>query len=405
MDQEPKTILIVDPDEAVLSSIKRVIRHRKREWRVLTSTSGENALKLLEENPADAVISDLKLTDMEGTAFFEKVKERHPSVIRIVTASTPEEGSAIASTGKVHQYLQKPFDSEILVNILDRSFEMRRVFKGKNILEIISSTSSIPSLPQLYLELTEKLNDPDVSSKEIGKLIQKDPGMSAKILQLVNSAFFGLYGKVGDPARAVTILGTDTVKALVLTYGVFTKISPRKVSACKMEDFWLHNIYVASLSKVIGMKECLLDTICQNDIFTAGVLHDVGKLLFVDKLTDQYARLLRENKGPLVEAEINEFGCHHGEVGAYLLQLWGLPDKIVEAVLWHHGPLDMLRRAGLVPCLVWLSDQIVNAVTRNEESLEAILEKSRSCVEIKGSLLDYQEYCQRLVEGGQGEGI
>lgn len=394
-----KTILILDTDEILLASLKRLLRQRKKEWQVVTFTSGHSALGYLKDHHADAVITDVILQDMDAINFLREIKRRHPSTIRIVAASRPEEGSSMASGGEAHQYLQKPFDSEVLIGLLERSLEMREILKSEKIKNVVARVSNIPSMPQFYLELTEKLNDPNASSKEIGRLIQRDPGMSAKVLQLVNSAFFGLYGKVADPVRAVTMLGTETLKALALTYGVFKQINPKKVEACKMGDFWDHNLYVASLTKAMGMKECLLDTICQGDAFTSGLLHDIGKLLFVDNLTKEYARLISELNGPLVEAEIKEFGCHHGEVGAYLLSLWGLPDKIVEAVLWHHGPIEKLLKAGIVPSLVWLADRLVNKVTKKEEYGER-LEEIIDLVGVQGDIRAYEEFCQRIVEGG-----
>lgn len=399
MIKKDKTILILDTDEILLASLKRLLRQQRREWEVLTFTSGDMALRHLKENPADAVITDVILQDMDGITFLRALKRAHPSIIRIVAASRPEEGHSMASGGEAHQYLQKPFDSQILIGLLERSFEMREILRSHKIRNVVARISNIPSMPQFYLELIEKLNDPNASSKDIGRLIQRDPGMSAKVLQLVNSAFFGLYGKVADPVRAVTVLGTETIKALALTYGVFKQINPKKVEACRMNDFWHHNLYVASLTKALGMKECLLDTICQGDVFTSGILHDIGKLLFVDNLTKEYAKLMSELKGPLVEAEIEEFGCHHGEVGAYLLSLWGLPDKIVEAVLWHHGPIERLIKAGIVPSLVWLADRLVNKVTKKEQYGKS-LEEVSSLIGIQGDLTAYEEFCQRLVEGG-----
>lgn len=399
MTEITKTILILDTDEILLASLKRLLRQRKKDWQVFTFTYGNSALGYLKDNPADAVVTDVVLQDMDGIRFLRELKRRHPSIIRVVAASRPEEGSSMASGGEVHQYLQKPFDSDILIGLLERSLEMREILKSEKIRNLVARISDIPSMPQLYLELAERLNDPNASSKEIGRLIQRDPGMSAKVLQLVNSAFYGLYGKVADPVRAVTVLGTETIKALALTYGVFKQINPKKVEACNIGDFWSHSLYVASLTKALGVKECLLDTICQGDVFTSGILHDIGKLLFVDNLTEEYANLITKLQGPLVEAEINQFGCHHGEVGAYLLSLWGLPDKIVEAVMWHHGPTERLVKAGTVPSLVWLADRLVNKVTAKEdygESLEEII----ALIGIQGDLTAYEEFCKKLVEEG-----
>ncbi|MFN3534513.1 MAG: HDOD domain-containing protein [Desulfatiglandales bacterium] len=405
MGDETKTIILLDIDEILLASFERFFRRVKREWNLIPTTSGYKALEIMAQRHVDAVVCDLRLKDMDGIAFLKEVKKRYPSVIRIVAASTPQESFSLASGGEVHQYLQKPFNSELLIKILERSFRIREVLKSQRVVEIATRITTLPSLPQLYLELVHRLNDPNVSLREIGLLIQKDPGMSAKVLQLVNSAFFGLYSKVADPIRAVTILGTETVKSLALTYGVFKQISLRKVEACNLGDFWYHNILVASLTKNIGMRECLLDTVCQNDVFTAGLLHDIGKLVFADNLLNQYSRLMRENGPPLPEKEAREFGCHHGEVGAYLLQLWGIPDKIVEAVLWHHGPLERLREAGIVPSLVWLANEIVNKVVKGDEDFGRIDNSLILDLGIEGGLGEYVEYAKRMLKGGYLEGV
>jgi HD-like signal output (HDOD) protein len=206
--------------------------------------------------------------------------------------------------------------------------------------KVISQVDSLPSLPSLYAELVDALGSPDTSVRQIGEIISKDVGMAAKVLQLVNSAFFGLCQHVSSPAQAATLLGLETIKALVLSVQIFSAFKESDLPGFPLERLWKHSMMTGLVAKGIAQKE-EADRATIDDTFMAGLLHDSGKLVLASKFPQQYAQalgLVRRESIPLCKAEIEVFEATHSEVGAYLMGLWGLPDSILEPLAFHHTP-------------------------------------------------------------------
>ncbi|MEW6660229.1 MAG: HDOD domain-containing protein [Thermodesulfobacteriota bacterium] len=164
--------------------------------------------------------------------------------------------------------------------------------------------------------------------------------MKLKILQLVNSAFFGYCRHISSPAQAVELLGLETVKALVLSAKIFSQMDRSSMTVLAMDRIWAHRLATGVFAKTIATAE-KCERAVADDAFMAGMLHDVGKLILAVNLPKQYKEALagpRGNGASVLEAERQAFGVTHAEVGAYLLSLWGLPFPIVEAVAFHHVP-------------------------------------------------------------------
>lgn len=218
--------------------------------------------------------------------------------------------------------------------------ELREVFRDESLVKLLTQVQSLPSLPGVYAEMLAELQSDEMSVKRIGEIISKDLAMVAKVLQLVNSAFFGLPRSISDPAQAVTLLGADTVKTLVLGVGVFSQFNEDDTEGFDFEVLWEHSIRSAAIAKRIAMEECA-DRRAADDAFTGALLHDVGKLILAQGFPKRYSAALDDAAKRGIEhthAERETFGSTHAEVGAYLLALWGLPDAIVTAVAYHHSP-------------------------------------------------------------------
>jgi HD-like signal output (HDOD) protein len=199
---------------------------------------------------------------------------------------------------------------------------------------------TLPSLPTLYLELLEAVQDPRGTLERVGDIMSRDIGMTAKMLQLVNSAFFGLRRHVSSPAEAVKLLGLDTIKALVLSLQIFSRFDQKREGAFSLDALWQHSLATSTCAKRIAQEEHQ-DRHVADHAFMAGLLHDVGTLVLVANLPELYSAALvqaHEQGITVWEAERALLGTTHAEVGAYLLGLWGLPDPIVEALAFHHCP-------------------------------------------------------------------
>jgi len=291
----------------------------------------------MEKEEFDVVVSDMRMPGMDGAELLTQIQKRYPHSIRIMLTGQADEESTLRTIGVVHQFLAKPCDPEKLKNILLRASALHRLMIDGKLKDIVSSIDTLPSLPSLYLKLQEKIKEPEASLDDVGEIISRDIAMTAKILQLVNSAFFGLYQTVESPARAVKLLGLDTIKALVLVSQIFSesKIVTEYFSA---QSLWTHSMTVGTLSKKIAESETDEKDIINNS-YIAGLLHDIGKLILVSKMEVFYADavlLARQEHIPLRQAEKRIFKATHCDMGAFLIGLWGFPSDIVEAIGFHH---------------------------------------------------------------------
>ncbi len=336
-----KRILFVDDDSSVLEGLERMLYHLRKEWHMVFASGGQAALDIMSKEPFDLVVSDMRMPGMDGATLLTEVMNRYPDTVRFVFSGQTDKETLMRSVGPTHQYITKPCEAKTLKASVDRAFALRDSIQSEAVKQLASQVGSLPPLPDLFAKLMDELRAPDPSIAAIGKIIQADVAMTAKILQLVNSAFFGLRQNVGSAAQAVTLLGLDTVKSLVLMGGVFAQVDERKLPAgFSLDILWRHSMKVGTYARAI----CTLEGASKetaNDAFTAGLLHDVGILVLAAGRSQIYEKLAKnaaEHQLDVYQVEQTAFGCSHAEIGAYLLGIWGLPDSIVEAVAFHHCP-------------------------------------------------------------------
>jgi putative nucleotidyltransferase with HDIG domain len=333
-------ILFVDDEPNILDGLRRMLRGQRDQWDMAFAASGPDALAQMEMAPFDVVVSDMRMPGMDGAQFLADVQQHHPATVRIVLSGHSDLESIMKSVGPTHQYLTKPCDVDKLRVTVERAVALRSLLTSDGLRTLVTGLQSVPSLPALYQEIVQAVQSPDTPLSVIGAIIGRDPGMSAKILQLVNSAFFGLGRSVASPAQAVSFLGLDTIRALVLSVNVFEQFDAKKIRAFQLERLWTHSLSVGTLAKTISTLENATKSVREESLF-AGLVHDIGKLILVANLPEEYdaAQVLADREGIcLTEAQRQVFGSSHPEVGAYLLRIWGIPDEVVEAVAFHHHP-------------------------------------------------------------------
>jgi len=333
-------ILFVDDEPNVLQGLQRMLRPMRQEWEMEFTDSGAQALAKLSEHPFDIVVSDMRMPRMDGNQLLTEVMQKHPQVVRIILSGHSDQEVILKSVGIAHQYLSKPCDPEILKTTVARAIALRDLMANVLLKRLVSQMQSLPCLPSLYVELVDELGKPDPSIKAIGETISKDVAMTAKILQLVNSPFFGICKRVSSPAEATSLLGLDIVRSLVLSIQVFSQFNQASVPGMPLEQLWSHSLKVGQYAKHIARAENQ-DRRIADDAFMAGVLHDTGKLILASNFSDWYNQaisLSKEKQEPLAVLETELFGTSHGEVGAYLLGLWGFSHPLIEAVAFHHHP-------------------------------------------------------------------
>jgi HD-like signal output (HDOD) protein/CheY-like chemotaxis protein len=332
-----KRILFVDDDPLVFEGLQRMLAPQNGQWEMSFAPEGETALVLLAATPFDVVVSDLRMPKMDGAVLLKTVRERWPSVVRIILSGKADMEDAVRAAPVAHQCLLKPCDPAMLRSAIERATNLSELLSSKLLAGIVGSVQDLPVMPRAYIELRDALSNPNYSLKKIVRIVEQDVGISAKILQLVNSAFFGLPKDISSVHNAVCYLGAEMLQNLVLSAEVFHVFEKGKaIKKFSFEDLHIHSQLTA---KIAGS---LLPPSPTRDAATiAGLLHDVGKLILATRSPQHFARAIqgsRVEKLPLFVVEQQLMGVSHAEVGAYLLGLWGLPAPVVEAVAHHHVP-------------------------------------------------------------------
>jgi HD-like signal output (HDOD) protein/ActR/RegA family two-component response regulator len=366
MEKRLHAVLFVDDDAMVLRGLRRSLEEYDQVWRADFAASGNEALAKLSSQYFDAVVTDLHMPGMDGIQLLDIVSQQMPSVMRFVLSGNSNEAQMLRSTPLVHQMIAKPCDMEKIYNVVERACLLRDMLSEPHLVRVITGIKTLPSVPMLYTRLVKELQSEDVSSVEIGNIIAQDPAMTAKILQMVNSAFFGLSDSVSSPQRAVSILGLNTVKSLVLGIQVFSEFQGRKNIPVSVDALWKHSMQVSSLSYSIA-KDLNLSAQERDDVRVSGILHDVGILLYY-KIPD-VAQYVRFNVNGLISvpSEYQAVGTSHAEMGGYLLAIWGLPYVIVEAIAFHHQPwLQISKKPGL-PTVLYIANGLLNMCQYDNE--------------------------------------
>lgn len=343
-----KRILFVDDEPNILQSLRDLLRAQRREWEMHFVGSGEEALQLLEAQPFDVVVSDMRMPRMDGATLLRHVKERYPRVVRIVLSGHTEMEAALRTVPIAHQFLGKPCEADRLRSVIQRACDLQALLHNEALQRRMGGISALPSAPRIYVALTKALLDPEVSIRDVAQLIEKDMAMSAKVLQVVNSAFFGLPRRLSSVLEAVSYLGISLIKNLVLTVEAFRELRGGEAAAGFDVDRVQHQCFVTGRIA----QRLLPDRRDAQDAFVAGTLHELGTLILATREAAAFAEVdarARAAGVPRHVVEREHGGVSHAEVGAYLIGLWGLPYGIVEAVAHHHDPLHLApTRFGVV---------------------------------------------------------
>ncbi|HXJ12068.1 MAG TPA: response regulator [Candidatus Limnocylindrales bacterium] len=359
------SILFVDDEISILDGLKRMLRPMRSEWNMAFAPGGEPALGLLQESAFDVIVSDMRMPGMDGATLLEIVRERYPGTLRIILSGYTELQASLRAVPVAHQFLLKPCDPEVLRAGIARATSLGEVLESKMLTSLVGALRDLPSLPRVFSELQVALAQPNVSTDLITRIVEQDIALSAKLLQLVNSAFFGLARDITSVKTAVNCLGVSVLHDLVLTLEVFRSFTPNEfVSVESIEEFHRHAQLTARIAAGIAQK-----TQMPPALVLAAWMHDVGKLVIAERTPAHFSRALlqahQEGKS-LYEIEERLTQISHAEVGAYLLSLWGLPFPVVEAVAHHHHP----RRVPVKQADMVIVVYVCNLLAHEREALE-----------------------------------
>jgi HD-like signal output (HDOD) protein len=354
-----KHILFVDDEAAVLDGLRNLLRKQRHRWQMTFALSGKAALEELEKAPFDVVVSDMRMPGMDGAELLREVKQRYPGTARVVLSGHADQEMVGRALAVAQQYLSKPCDGDQLRGVIDRVCELQALVAGSAVREIVGRLDKLPSIPETYVRLTRALADPDTGMDDIARVVQRDPAMCAKVLQLVNSAYFGLARPLTSIGQAISYLGLDLIKGLSLTLDVFASASQAMPAAgLSFERLQQAAMLTAALAKrIVGgdPKEA-------EAAYTGGLVRDIGIIVFATSMPErlaEVARVVAESGRPLDQVERELIGASHAAVGGYLLGVWGLPLPIVEAVAYHHALRVMPREKMDAQVAVHVADALV----------------------------------------------
>ncbi|HVU01489.1 MAG TPA: response regulator [Polyangiaceae bacterium] len=330
-----RRILFVDDDALILRGISRSLRSAEPSWEILLCEDPAKALALLERERVDVVVSDLNMKELDGAALLGDVQAKHPEIVRVVLSAMVDSQLVFRTVPIAHQFVTKPFEVADLRARLRSALELGKLLQDTALRALVAGNNTLPVVPRTFSELCSLVTDPKANVADMAAVVERDPALSAELVRLVSSAFFGLPRQIHGVRGAIAYLGVEMLKALVLGVEVVRAFGPEDCPpGFDLEEIQAHSLLVARAARRLATGTRFTD-----DAFTAGILHDIGQLVLASRAPARFAEALAlsESHGvPLEDAEREILGTTHARVGAYLLGLWGVKESLVNAVLLHH---------------------------------------------------------------------
>ncbi len=368
-------ILLVDDEVQIVNGIARMISCEEDEWDVETALSGLEALELMSKESFDVVVSDMRMPNMDGAELLDQIEKLYPSTLRVILSGQADRESVLRAVRPMHQYLSKPCEPDKLFEVIGRANIFQETIRSAELLDAIGRAGRLPTFPAVVNEINNEIESENGSATTISEIVSRDPLLSAKVLQLANSAIFSLPQPVSDLERAVSLVGLDMLKAIAMSQSVYaeSKSGQTPLSVQALQD---HSFSVGLTGKRLA-KHAKTSLKESNEVFMAGLLHDVGKLILADAFPDRYEEVLAKAKsgGCLQELEMEAFGAVHQGIGGYLFGLWGLPQEVVTSVASHHSFDACAESTSIQQKLVFASNWIVR--NRSGEQLQQLVDSSQ----------------------------
>lgn len=311
---------------------------------VTEALNGLDLIKKLRLEPDLILIdTDMKEDFLRTIEIIRRIPNLASTTIAVVTA---DQTRLPACQGKgINGYILKPFlPQTFLANVWKLMSSRPAPVKGgdgKTVQKLdlkVDKIDNLPTLPTVYAEVERLCQNPNVDAEDLSRVIEADPPITLKLLKLANSAFFGFTRKISSVKDAVSLLGNQTVKNAVLSISIFNAAQDQKATAgLDRKRFWQHSAGVGSIARLLARKL----RIEREDCFTAGILHDVGKVILDGLFSDYYAPALRaagEQNIPIFQAEQEELGLTHTAMGRELAVSWQIPERLIEGITYHHWP-------------------------------------------------------------------
>lgn len=352
MESRP-SILFVDDEQAILDGLFRSLSSMDEQWNMLFASSGRQALDLIAQYQIDVIVSDLKMPEMDGAELLETVRRISPETTRIILSGCSEREAPYQTIGPAHQHYTKPCSSTKLSEAINRAIAVRRRLHSPELLSLVSGVKSAPTIPESLTDLLTEIRSPHGSSSNIANIIKRDIGLTAQLLKFVNSGFFRVAAPINDATHAVRLLGFEIVRALFIMSKAFETFYGPDIDIRVVNRLQERSLVIGLLARRIAAAEGMSHQVAEQ-AQCAGMLGHIGSLLLLTAMVDKVKDITDEldaTGGTVIDVERKYLGVTHADCGASLLDLWGFPSAVVEAVLFHHEP----SQRGGPPCVTALT--------------------------------------------------
>jgi HD-like signal output (HDOD) protein len=327
-------ILFVDDEETMCEMYSGFSHVLEEHYTVVTAKSGEEGAKLLRSRKFDVIVTDLTMPGMDGLRFLGHVVQNQPDCARIIISGYADRLKVARCLFVGHRYFNKPCDVPELAELLIRLASFRELVANDKVRRIIGGIGSLPGPPETFLKIEKVLQSPHSSIQDVAEVVEQDVVVTAKLLQIVNSAQFGIRHKVVSITEAVQLVGIESVRGLVLGLQAFASYKDHPGKKAPPAELWDHSLRTGLMARRICRAQRFpLHT--SDRAFLAGLLHDVGRIVIDANAPEERAEVndFAKRFGVSVrEAELRRFGAHHAQIGGYLLALWGIDDEVVRIV-------------------------------------------------------------------------
>lgn len=329
-----KTILFVDDEVNILNALKRLFRNLEFDCYYAQNIK-EAVTVLFEVDRIDMLITDIKMPEFDGLRVLKLFKQASPDTIRVALSGYASTRSITEAVSKnlAKQYFYKPWKNEELLEYIRKMFLLEEKLKNVNLFEVVHKFEKIKTIPRLFNEVSMAIQKDD-SIEEISEMIEKDPAIAANILRISNSAFYA--SRTGNLQQAIMYIGLNNLKQIILTY----EVSNFKVKYFeKSASIWSHSTETNKIFQEIYEK--YYKKKIPSVIGTAGLMHDIGKILMLQIFGLSYFDNVlqsKDNAEILMDREVEHYEIDHSTLGGYFLNWWSFPLDIIEMTMYHHTP-------------------------------------------------------------------
>lgn len=234
--------------------------------------------------------------------------------------------------------------------------------QSTNILGLVNSTIELPTMPEVLVKLNEVMARSDASVADVAKVVGADPAVATNVLRIVNSAYYGLQVRVSSVSLAISVMGFNMTKKVALKAAVFSAFGKRRERIQHFDPlaFWKHAVFTGVAARTLATRSATFADMHPEDAYIAGLLHDIGKIILMEKTAPRYLAMLRKSvqQGRReIDVETEDFGFTHADVGSVLAVKWALPEDLAIAIRYHHVPAkDPFHRS--LSSLIHLADHL-----------------------------------------------